>query len=402
MAGADYTAAAGHCFAQLPLRLTRTCTKCRQEHPATKDFFHASKRSPDGLRSVCKRCHAQHYGRPSVVRRANAYRADRGVLFGKHRALQVCWLEVTCRACGVAKRYTEFAIDSARGKRKATCKPCRNRSRLPLSEEEKSEAWERNKARLVALRETEAGRETIRQAKRRARQRLIARGLTTNGTRRKVPLALKLAAEAQKQIAAARAWRRRWSTTDAPAPCVAAWYAATDKPWNNPRLSQADRWRTRYALDDGFRAKEVIKAQLRKQSRRERVEAQSDGTVTRGSLGALFAAATCCTYCGAGLTSTQKTADHVVPLHSGGLHSIDNLVIACFDCNTRKGRKTLKRWLTENPPTSSWARSISSRLQRYWASRPEACVTGPMLREMATELTTGRCLSGGTSRANAA
>lgn len=43
---------------------TRVCTDCKQELPATAEFFHAYKRSPDGRRAVCKKCraadHAEH------------------------------------------------------------------------------------------------------------------------------------------------------------------------------------------------------------------------------------------------------------------------------------------------------------------------------------------------------
>jgi len=36
----------------------KTCTKCGGTFPATPEFFHAYKRSPDGRRSVCRQCRA--------------------------------------------------------------------------------------------------------------------------------------------------------------------------------------------------------------------------------------------------------------------------------------------------------------------------------------------------------
>ena len=42
-----------------------------------------------------------------------------------------------------------------------------------------------------------------------------------------------------------------------------------------------------------------------------------------------------CAYCGT--KPRVLTADHVVPLASGGRHAIDNIVPACMPCNTRKG-----------------------------------------------------------------
>lgn len=38
---------------------TRVCTNCKFEKPATADFFHARKKSPDGRREVCKECRAK-------------------------------------------------------------------------------------------------------------------------------------------------------------------------------------------------------------------------------------------------------------------------------------------------------------------------------------------------------
>jgi 5-methylcytosine-specific restriction endonuclease McrA len=44
-----------------------------------------------------------------------------------------------------------------------------------------------------------------------------------------------------------------------------------------------------------------------------------------------------CQYCGR--TSSNMTADHVVPRTLGGVDSWENLVCACHDCNSRKGDK---------------------------------------------------------------
>lgn len=40
---------------------TKRCTKCGETKPADTEHFHARNRSPDGLRSVCKRCRAEEY-----------------------------------------------------------------------------------------------------------------------------------------------------------------------------------------------------------------------------------------------------------------------------------------------------------------------------------------------------
>eukprot|EP01018_Ginkgo_biloba_P024342 Gb_01794 [translate_table: standard] len=46
-----------------------------------------------------------------------------------------------------------------------------------------------------------------------------------------------------------------------------------------------------------------------------------------------------CQYCGA---RDNLTLDHILPVSHGGEWSWENLVTACFECNSRKGNKTLE------------------------------------------------------------
>ncbi len=52
-----------------------------------------------------------------------------------------------------------------------------------------------------------------------------------------------------------------------------------------------------------------------------------------------------CYLCGCICTSEDVTLDHVVPLSKGGSHTSDNLRVACFTCNLRKGSKLLDDFL---------------------------------------------------------
>lgn len=79
--------------------------------------------------------------------------------------------------------------------------------------------------------------------------------------------------------------------------------------------------------------------------RLERLIAQSDGTVTDAGLRQMFALAKRCPYCNLKMKTGEKSLDHVTPLVLGGEHSMRNLVVCCLDCNTRKGRQPLERWL---------------------------------------------------------
>ena len=47
-----------------------------------------------------------------------------------------------------------------------------------------------------------------------------------------------------------------------------------------------------------------------------------------------------CMYCKTEFLIEDLTLDHVVPKSAGGLLTLDNLVLACFPCNQRKGNGT--------------------------------------------------------------
>lgn len=44
-----------------------------------------------------------------------------------------------------------------------------------------------------------------------------------------------------------------------------------------------------------------------------------------------------CHYCGIKLTAETATVDHVIALSKGGYDRIGNCVLACRDCNVKKG-----------------------------------------------------------------
>jgi 5-methylcytosine-specific restriction endonuclease McrA len=60
-----------------------------------------------------------------------------------------------------------------------------------------------------------------------------------------------------------------------------------------------------------------------------------------------------CAYCNTELSSENTHIDHIHPLSKDGSHSIDNVVLACKDCNLQKNAKTLDQWLNETGYTIS-------------------------------------------------
>jgi len=55
-----------------------------------------------------------------------------------------------------------------------------------------------------------------------------------------------------------------------------------------------------------------------------------------------------CRYCEKQLTRFTATLDHVRPVSDGGDNSLDNLVTACLDCNSRKHHRLLSDFLVES------------------------------------------------------
>lgn len=51
-----------------------------------------------------------------------------------------------------------------------------------------------------------------------------------------------------------------------------------------------------------------------------------------------------CYWCANKFTGKVCHADHIIPLASGGAHSLENLCIACSNCNRRKNAKALGDW----------------------------------------------------------
>ena len=84
-----------------------------------------------------------------------------------------------------------------------------------------------------------------------------------------------------------------------------------------------------------------------------RTRGRGDQVVEVEALVDLILGASNCAYCGVSLSRfgfavDHFAVDHVVPLSNGGLHVLENLVIACQPCNRAKGDLSLdefREWL---------------------------------------------------------
>ena len=81
-----------------------------------------------------------------------------------------------------------------------------------------------------------------------------------------------------------------------------------------------------------------------------------------------------CQYCGNEFPLGQLTYDHVVPRAQGGKTRWENIVMACYSCNGRKGRRTPEQAgmkLQKQPVKPGWLPLIAFRIDPA-CSVPEA------------------------------
>ena len=72
-----------------------------------------------------------------------------------------------------------------------------------------------------------------------------------------------------------------------------------------------------------------------------------------------------CQYCGRRHDPSELTLDHVVPRSRGGVSSWENLVLACVECNDRKGSRLPSEAgmrLVREPKRPEWATHVGVRL----------------------------------------
>jgi 5-methylcytosine-specific restriction endonuclease McrA len=81
-----------------------------------------------------------------------------------------------------------------------------------------------------------------------------------------------------------------------------------------------------------------------------------------------------CQYCGRQRRLRQLTYDHVIPKCQGGKTNWENIVMACYDCNERKGRHTPEQVgmrLRRSPVKPKWLPVVAFRVESS-SSIPEA------------------------------
>ena len=94
---------------------------------------------------------------------------------------------------------------------------------------------------------------------------------------------------------------------------------------------------------------------------------QAEGKITPEQLlDCILGSAGACQWCGVSVVGAEFEIDHIYSLSSGGRNTSDNIVLACPDCNRRKGEKHPARFAAEVVARSGNKTPLITRLfSRY-------------------------------------
>lgn len=108
------------------------------------------------------------------------------------------------------------------------------------------------------------------------------------------------------------------------------------------RLEYNKKWRTQNP--DRARANAAVSRQ-RRRARKRAVELGNPQIISEWMRRIRRLPLCRCHWCGTKVAGNRVHFDHIIPLSSGGPHSIDNLCASCEGCNCSKKDKSLRDWM---------------------------------------------------------
>lgn len=137
---------------------------------------------------------------------------------------------------------------------------------------------------------------------------------------------------------------------------VRLFYEYMGKPWLNPRLTKAEKYKIKWDNCNQFRSAERERQVIYKnaypevvaryqEKRRVLMADNADGSITSKAARLILSEFKACPYCGCTLNRGDKVIDHMDPISKGGAHSVKNVVVCCTKCNLSKGAKDFLEWV---------------------------------------------------------
>lgn len=111
---------------------------------------------------------------------------------------------------------------------------------------------------------------------------------------------------------------------------------AITKVWKD-RVNVVETWKDALGNEAVFRSPSTIIPAPKVIVLREYVPVNNDPKPTRRSF--LLRDRYCCQYCGKRFSSAELTFDHLIPKSKGGKTNLENVVMACEPCNSKKADK---------------------------------------------------------------
>jgi 5-methylcytosine-specific restriction endonuclease McrA len=137
--------------------------------------------------------------------------------------------------------------------------------------------------------------------------------------------------------------------------------AKYQKEYANNNKDRLTKYRKEYLKTE--RGKLLNKLKVQNRRYRKKYNTNTGDRLTKAQIEYLTEVYTHCAYCYTELTSDNTHIDHIHPLSKDGSHSIDNVTLACKDCNRKKNAKTLDQWLDETGYSISIKHLVFMRLQ---------------------------------------
>lgn len=344
--------------------ITKTCTKCHCELPATAEFWYAAKNGKYGLQSVCKTCKSKAVCKyPKVPEGYKLCRKCLEVYPATHEYFYESKGELTspCKHCRAEQGKEQYEANKEAYNAKSRQYYADNKERIS---EQNREYREKNKDRIAASQKRyyEENRELHNERTRQYYQKNRARIYAKN-----------------------REYKERNKE----------WYREYDREYrikNKERIyEQKKQWvkKNRDGINASHRAFYRLNRAKIAQWQREYAKAYPEKKVIREArrrarkrqLPSTFTAQDwqfcieyfnyTCAVCGCQLRdmfgNIEPHADHWIPLANPDCPGTvpRNMVCLCNSCNLSKGAKLPEKWLTEGYGAKK-AKQILQRIQNYF------------------------------------
>lgn len=180
-----------------------------------------------------------------------------------------------CTSCRTVKPIDQYYFDKRYNKHYGRCDDCRKENSRTAAKRHKKRLKEKDPVAWARMRYEEQAKIASKKAEMAGKEyRPLGHGIRLQN--KSIEYAYDRLAE-QNAYQAFKWWFAKKTDEQ-----VAAWYEAMGKPWLNPRMSDAERYRLKYALDPEFSISERMRRQIKKSLQRDGIAEDIRCALKRG------------------------------------------------------------------------------------------------------------------------